>query len=63
MRQPLLARTAPALAAFALAFAASAPAGAQPSQKSPEKLAEAKEHMEAGAAFYNDPSGHTCEEA
>ncbi|MCC6557480.1 MAG: hypothetical protein IT372_31400 [Polyangiaceae bacterium] len=63
MRPPLLARAAPALAGLALAFASSAPAGAQPSQKSPEKLAEAKEHMEAGAAFYNDPSGHKCEEA
>jgi hypothetical protein len=30
---------------------------------SPAKIAEAKRHMEAGAAFYNDPSGHKCEEA
>lgn len=29
----------------------------------PAKLAEAKKHMEAGAALYNDPSGHKCEEA
>ncbi len=29
----------------------------------PAKLAEAKKHMQAGAAFYNDPSGHKCEEA
>lgn len=28
-----------------------------------DKLAAAKRHMEAGAAFYNDPSGHKCEEA
>jgi hypothetical protein len=27
------------------------------------KRTEAKKHMEAGAAFYNDPSGHKCEEA
>lgn len=27
------------------------------------KLQEAKQHMEAGAAFYNDPNGHKCEEA
>lgn len=30
---------------------------------SPAKIAEAKRHMAAGAAFYNDPSGHKCEEA
>jgi len=30
----------------------------------PAKIAEAKKHMEAGAAFYNDASGvHKCEEA
>jgi len=29
----------------------------------PKKLQEAKQHMEAGAAFYNDPNGHKCEEA
>jgi hypothetical protein len=29
----------------------------------PAKLEEAKKHMQAGAAFYNDPSGHKCEEA
>jgi hypothetical protein len=29
----------------------------------PAKLQEAKKHMEAGAAFYNDPNGHKCEEA
>ena len=32
-------------------------------EQDPAKLAEAKKHMEAGAAFYNDPSGHKCEEA
>lgn len=32
-------------------------------QVDPAKLDQAKTHMEAGAAFYNDPSGHKCEEA
>jgi hypothetical protein len=32
-------------------------------EQDPAKLAQAKKHMEAGAAFYNDPSGHKCEEA
>lgn len=32
-------------------------------QDDPARLDEAKRHMEAGAAFYNDPSGHKCEEA
>jgi hypothetical protein len=27
------------------------------------KLIEAKKHMEAGAAFFNDPGGSKCEEA
>lgn len=62
MRRPLLRRAAAALAALALS-AALGPAAAQPSQKDPEKLAEARRHMEAGAAFYNDPTGHKCEEA
>ena len=35
----------------------------QDAPPSPAKLAEAKKHMEAGAALYNDPSGHKCEEA
>lgn len=35
-----------------------------PSKPTPEQLAEAKRHMEAGAAFYNDAGGtHKCEEA
>ncbi|UQA61560.1 hypothetical protein [Polyangium aurulentum] len=38
-----------------------APEAAQAPQD--PKLIEAKKHMEAGAAFYNDPSGHKCEEA
>lgn len=37
----------------------------EPAQQAPQdpKLIEAKKHMEAGAAFYNDPAGHKCEEA
>jgi hypothetical protein len=35
--------------------------GAPPAD--PAKLEEAKRHMQAGASFYNDPSGHKCEEA
>lgn len=37
--------------------------GAPPPAADPAKLEEAKRHMQAGAAFYNDPSGHKCEEA
>jgi hypothetical protein len=40
------------------AFAQGAPPAADPA-----KIEEAKKHMQAGAAFYNDPSGHKCEEA
>ena len=29
----------------------------------PAQIEQAKKHMEAGAAFYNDPAGHKCEEA
>jgi hypothetical protein len=36
---------------------------AAPAKPDKAQLAEAKRHMEAGAAFYNDPSGHKCEEA
>lgn len=36
---------------------------AQPATEDPAKIEEAKKHMAAGAAFYNDPSGHKCEEA
>jgi hypothetical protein len=32
-------------------------------QPDPAKLEQAKKHMEAGVAFYNDPAGHKCEEA
>lgn len=38
-------------------------AEAQAKKPTPEELSEAKTHMEAGAAFYNDPAGHKCEEA
>jgi hypothetical protein len=43
--------------------AATAPAQGAPPVVAPAKLEEAKKHMKAGAAFYNDPSGHKCEEA
>src|ERR1700733_14429628 len=36
---------------------------AQQPTNDPAKLEQAKKHMQAGAAFYNDPSGHKCEEA
>jgi hypothetical protein len=62
MRYTTLTRPAIALAALALSVA-SGRALAQTSQTSPEKLVQAKMHMEAGAAFYNDPNGHKCEEA
>src|ERR1051325_2887154 len=55
-----------ATAAFALAVAiglGAPPVGAQPPTTDPAKLEQAKKHMTAGAAFYNDPSGHKCEEA
>jgi len=54
------------VAAALVALSATAtPAWAQdgPSKIDPAKLEEAKTHMKAGAAFYNDPSGHKCEEA
>jgi hypothetical protein len=44
--------------------AVTAPAqAAPPAAKDSAKIEEAKKHMQAGAAFYNDPSGHKCEEA
>ncbi len=56
-----------ALLGFALAWS---PAGfAQgkgdkpPAGADPKKIEEAKKHMAAGAALYNDPSGRKCEEA
>ncbi len=52
------------LAALVLSTVA-LPALAQepPAAPTPVQLTEAKTHMQAGAAFYNDPSGHKCEEA
>lgn len=47
-------------------FTGAMPVYAQGKGKKPEedpKVAEAKKHMEAGAAFFNDPAGHKCEEA
>lgn len=35
----------------------------KPPVTDPAQLEEAKRHMKAGAAFYNDPRGHRCEEA
>jgi hypothetical protein len=39
------------------------PAPEAPPAPEDPNLVEAKKHMEAGAAFYNDPNGHKCEEA
>jgi hypothetical protein len=64
LRSPRFAVRGIALAALVLSSAA-LPAFAQepPAAPTPAQLAEAKTHMQAGAAFYNDPSGHKCEEA
>ena len=55
------------LVALALVAAAPAAAHAQPTSKpaaqDSAKLDQAKLHMAAGSSFYNDPSGHKCEEA
>lgn len=55
---------AAALGALVLAgpsagFAQSGP----PANADPAKIEQAKKHMAAGAALYDDPSGHKCEEA
>lgn len=34
-----------------------------PANADPQKIEQAKKHMAAGAALYDDPSGHKCEEA
>lgn len=60
---PRLLRAALALAAGLALATAPSPAAAQAGKASAEELAQAKKHMEAGAAFYNDPTGHKCEEA
>jgi hypothetical protein len=52
----------PSLALVA-AVCLATPALAQQTTNDPAKLEQAKKHMQAGAAFYNDPSGHKCEEA
>jgi hypothetical protein len=59
MRSPIARLSAPSLIAAALLLAPAA--HSQPTD--PAKLEQAKKHMQAGAAFYNDPSGHKCEEA
>lgn len=61
-------RCRPEVCAFAIAAAvllrAGADARAQDKPPDPAAIEEAKKHMKAGAAFYNDPSGHPkCEEA
>lgn len=67
---PLRSRIALGAAVFLAAASLAGNAPAQPKGKGdpapkvdPQKLQEAKQHMEAGAAFYNDPNGHKCEEA
>ncbi len=61
---PLSIRTALApLALAAAAWLVTPVAFAQQTTSDPAKLEQAKKHMQAGAAFYNDPSGHKCEEA
>src|ERR1700759_1517734 len=51
------------MAPLAMMIALAAPsAHAQPAAD-PAKIEQAKQHKKAGAAFYNDPSGHKCEEA
>lgn len=64
MNRPSAKRTTALAALLVACWSTALPAFAQPHPATdPKKLAEAKEHMEAGAAFYNDPSGHKCEEA
>lgn len=58
---------AAAVAALALAWSPSGLAQGKgdgpPPSADPAKIEQAKKHMAAGAALYNDPSGHKCEEA
>ena len=58
---------AAAVVALALAWSPSGLAqgkgGSPPPNADPAKIEQAKKHMAAGAALYNDPSGHKCEEA
>jgi hypothetical protein len=57
-----MARAAPLAICVAVICTAAPARGAEP-KPSPAKIEEAKRHMKAGASFYNDPSGHKCEEA
>ena len=58
---------AAAVVALALAWSPSGLAQGKgdgpPPSADPAKIEQAKKHMAAGAALYNDPSGHKCEEA
>jgi hypothetical protein len=58
---------AAAVVALALAWSPSGLAQGKgdgpPPTADPAKIEQAKKHMAAGAALYNDPSGHKCEEA
>lgn len=60
-------RLTSALTALAFCLSVAVPSGAfaQPKDppKDPKVLEEAKRHMEAGVALYNDPGGAKCEEA
>lgn len=49
--------------ALAAIVCAARPARAQRKAPDPAAIEEARRHMKAGAAFYNDPAGHKCEEA
>ncbi|MEZ4298405.1 MAG: hypothetical protein R3B70_25865 [Polyangiaceae bacterium] len=52
------------VAAFALVWSPSGLAqSGPPASADPAQIEQAKKHMAAGAALYNDPSGHKCEEA
>lgn len=46
-----------------LASAPAGGAGAPGGKPDAAAMEQAKQHMAAGSAFYNDPSGHKCEEA
>ena len=67
MRLPFARFTASLTLASICSLAIAAPALADTptpvKSPSPAQIAEAKKHMQAGAAFYNDQSGHKCEEA
>lgn len=59
--RPIFARPTAAATLALVGLLSAFPAHAQQSDEA--KRAEAKKHMEAGAALYNDPGGHKCEEA